>query len=101
MYLGSIVGIIVGIVAEAAPGERRVAMVPMAISVFNKTGVELLMQAGAGAEAGFPDAEYVDKGVRLAASREEVFATAEVILQVRSRSEEHTSELQSLRHLVC
>ncbi len=77
-------GIIVGIVVEASPGERRVAMVPSAISVFNKTGVELLMQPGAGAESGFPDAEYVEKGVRLAGSREEVFRTAEVILQVRS-----------------
>ena len=77
-------GIIVGIVAEASPGERRVAMVPGAISVFNKTGVELLMQPGAGTEAGFPDAEYVEKGVRLAGSREEVFREAEVILQVRS-----------------
>src|ERR1035437_1273882 len=83
-FLGIIVGIIVGIVVEASPGERRVAMVPSAISVLNKTGVELLMQPGAGAEAGFPDAEYVEKGVRLAANRAEVFRTAEVILQVRS-----------------
>jgi NAD(P) transhydrogenase subunit alpha len=74
---------IVGIVVETSPGERRVAMVPSAISGFNKTGVELLMQPGAGAEAGFPDAEYVEKGVRLAGSREEVFGAAEVILQVR------------------
>jgi NAD(P) transhydrogenase subunit alpha len=75
--------IIVGFVAETSPNERRVAMAPSALSVFNKTGVELLMQPGAGAEAGFPDAEYVEKGVRLAGSREEVFASAEVILQVR------------------
>jgi NAD(P) transhydrogenase subunit alpha len=74
---------IVGFVAETTPGERRVAMAPSAISVLNKTGIELLMQPGAGAQAGFPDAEYVDKGVRLAGSREEVFRVAEVILQVR------------------
>jgi NAD(P) transhydrogenase subunit alpha len=77
------VGIIVGIVAEAAPGERRVAMVPSAISVLNKTGVELLMEPGAGTKAGFPDSEYVEKGVRLADSRADVFRDAEVILQVR------------------
>ncbi len=75
---------IVGIVAEAAPGERRVAMVPSAISVLNKTAVELLMEPGAGLKAGFPDSEYVEKGVRLADSREEVFRAADVILQVRS-----------------
>src|SRR5450759_3203960 len=79
-FLGITMAIIVGIVVEASPGERRVAMVPSAISGLNKTGVELLMQPGAGAEAGFPDAENEEKGVRLAASPEEVFCTAEGIL---------------------
>ncbi len=73
----------VGIVSESAPGERRVAMVPGAISVLSKSGTEFLMEAGAGCEAGFPDSEYTEKGVRLA-SRAEVFATADVILQVRT-----------------
>ena len=76
-------GTTVGIVSESLPGERRVAMTPGALSVLKKTNVELLMEAGAGVLAGMPDAEYVEKGVRLA-SREEVFASSEVILQVRS-----------------
>jgi NAD(P) transhydrogenase subunit alpha len=78
------VGIKAGIVWEASPGERRVAMVPAAVSVLSKTGAELLLEAGAGARAGFPDSEYAAKGVRLVVSREEVFATADVVLQVRS-----------------
>ena len=61
-------GIKVGIVAELAPGERRVAMVPTALSVLNKTGAELILEAGAGDRAGFPDAEYTAKGVRIARS---------------------------------
>ena len=73
----------VGIVTESAPCERRVAMVPAAVGVFNKTGAELLMESGAGLRAGFLDAEYADKGVRIS-SREEVFASADVLLQVRS-----------------
>jgi NAD(P) transhydrogenase subunit alpha len=76
-------GIVVGIVAESAPGERRVAMAPGAIGVLNKTGVEFIMQSEAGLPAGFPDSEYAEKGVRIAASREEVFRSAEVVLQVR------------------
>jgi NAD(P) transhydrogenase subunit alpha len=58
-------------------------MAPNAISVFNKTGIELVMETGSGVEAGFPDREYTDKGVRLA-SRAEVFASADVLLQVRT-----------------
>jgi H+-translocating NAD(P) transhydrogenase subunit alpha len=73
----------VGIVSESSPGERRVAMVPGAISVLNKSGVEFIMESEAGARAGFPDAEYAEKGVRIT-SREEVLDTSEVILQVRS-----------------
>ena len=76
-------GITVGIVSEIAPGERRVAMAPTALSVLSKTGAELILEAGAGDRAGFPDSEYSTKGVRLA-GREEIFATADVILQVRS-----------------
>src|SRR5438034_10206494 len=73
----------VGIVSEAAPGERRVAMAPSAFTVLNKTGSEFLLESGAGAAAGFSDAEYAEKGVRIA-SREEVFTASDVLLQVRS-----------------
>ncbi len=74
----------VGIVAESAPGELRVAMVPGALTTLAKTGVQLVLEAGAGARAGYSDSEYAAKGVRIAATREEVFAAADVILQVRS-----------------
>jgi len=72
----------VGFVSESSPGELRVAMVPGAISVLNKSGVEWLMETGAGMRAGFPDSEYAAKGVRIV-SRNEVFANAAVMLQVR------------------
>jgi NAD(P) transhydrogenase subunit alpha len=93
------VGIKVGIVSEAAPGEQRVAMAPSALSVFNKTGSELILETGAGARAGFPDAEYAEKGVRIAASREEVFASAEVILQVRSPGANPETGGEDLAHM--
>jgi len=67
---------------ESSPGESRVAMAPGALSVLNKTGAEWIMEAGAGTRAGFPDSEYIEKRVHVA-SRAEVFATADVVLQVR------------------
>ncbi len=89
----------VGVVTEAAPGERRVAIVPAALSVLNKSGVEWVMEAGAGSAAGFPDAEYAGKGVRLA-SRAEVFAEAAVLLQVRgpgSNPETGSADIAAMR----
>ena len=74
----------VGFVVEGFPGERRVALVPGAISLLSKSGVELLMEAGAGRRAGFPDSEYAERGVQILNGRGDVFAAAEVILQVRT-----------------
>jgi NAD(P) transhydrogenase subunit alpha len=73
-----------GIITESAPNERRVALVPSTLSVLTKSGVEFLMESGAGERAGFPDSEYAEKGVRIASSREAVFAAADVILAVRA-----------------
>jgi len=73
---------IVGVPRETFPGERRVALVPAAIPNLTKAGLEVLIEAGAGAEAGYPDADYVAKGAKVAADRAEVFRSADVILQV-------------------
>ena len=77
-------GIVAGVVTEASPGERRVALVPSALTVLNKTGAQVLMEEGAGVASGFSDAEYAEKGVKITPSRAEVFAQADVVLQVRS-----------------
>ncbi|MBI4220057.1 MAG: Re/Si-specific NAD(P)(+) transhydrogenase subunit alpha [Chloroflexi bacterium] len=50
---------------EMAPGERRVALVPETASRFVKNGHEVLVQAGAGIGASFPDAAYVKAGARI------------------------------------
>jgi NAD(P) transhydrogenase subunit alpha len=75
---------IVGIVKESFPGERRVALVPSSVATLTKLGCELVIEPGAGADAGFADATYVAGGARVASGRAEVFGTANVILQVRT-----------------
>jgi len=74
----------VGVVVESCPGERRVAMVPSVIAAFKKSGVDLLVESGAGLAAGFSDSEYAEKGARICERRAEVFAEAEILLQVRA-----------------
>ena len=74
---------IVGIPQETFPGETRVALIPASIPALAKAGIEVRVQSGAGQAAGFPDSHYVDKGAKVVASRDEVFA-ADVILQVRA-----------------
>ncbi len=74
----------VGIPKETYPGEKRVALVPANIPQFKKAGAEVIVQSGAGEEAGYPDSEYVKNGAEVVKSREEVFAKADIILQVRA-----------------
>jgi NAD(P) transhydrogenase subunit alpha len=52
----------VGVVREWVPGERRVAMVPDVVARLRSTGVAVLVEAGAGAEAWFADSAYVEAG---------------------------------------
>ena len=73
---------IVGVPKESFPGERRVAMVPAVIPSLTKAGLELVIEAGAGADSGFPDAEYTAKGAKVVAERAAVFASADIVAQV-------------------
>jgi proton-translocating NAD(P)+ transhydrogenase subunit alpha len=73
---------IVGVPRESFPGERRVALVPAVIPVLAKAGMEVVLQAGAGIEAGYPDADYVAKGAKVVADRAEVFRVADIIVQI-------------------
>jgi H+-translocating NAD(P) transhydrogenase subunit alpha len=93
------VGITIGVVAESFPGERRVSMVPGAVAILSKVGAQLLMEPGAGIAAGFPDSEYIDKGVAIARDRAAVFASADVILQVRSPGANPTAGRSDLAEL--
>jgi NAD(P) transhydrogenase subunit alpha len=73
---------IVGIPKESFPGERRVALAPAVIPSLVKAGYEVVVEAGAGAAAGYPDAEYTAKGGKILPQRAEVFKAADVVLQV-------------------
>src|SRR6202167_3856580 len=73
---------IVGIPRETYPGQRRVALVPAVIPNLAKAGIEVVIEAGAGAGAGFPDAEYAAKGAKVLAARAEVFGRSDGVFQV-------------------
>ena len=73
---------IVGVPKESFPGERRVALVPVVIPSLTKAGWEVVVEAGAGVEAGYPDEGYLEKGARILPSRAEVFKAADVVIQV-------------------
>src|SRR5437016_4518053 len=71
---------IVGVPKETAPGERRVALVPDLVARLTKAGLEVLVQADAGAAAGFLDPAYRNQGARV---EPDVLAHADVVLKVQ------------------
>jgi NAD(P) transhydrogenase subunit alpha len=72
----------VGIPTETYPKETRVAMVPAQVPALTKAGFEVVVESGAGDAAGFPDAQYTDKGAAIV-DRDGAFG-ADVVFQVRT-----------------
>ncbi|HET9248752.1 MAG TPA: NAD(P) transhydrogenase subunit alpha [Actinomycetota bacterium] len=72
---------LVGVPGERAPGETRVAIVPAVVPQLVKSGLEVVVERGAGTQAGFPDDAYASHGARLG-TREEVLE-ADIVVRVR------------------
>ncbi|HEY6267963.1 MAG TPA: Re/Si-specific NAD(P)(+) transhydrogenase subunit alpha [Candidatus Acidoferrum sp.] len=73
---------IVGVPRESFPGERRVALVPAAVPNLTKAGLQVVVEAGTGVAAGYPDPEYAAKGAKIISDRAEVFRAADIVVQV-------------------
>ena len=67
---------IVGVPRESYPGERRVGLVPMVVTALAKAGVEVVVETGAGVEAGYRDRQYIEKGAKILPDRAAVFGAA-------------------------
>jgi H+-translocating NAD(P) transhydrogenase subunit alpha len=74
--------VIVGVPKESYPGERRVALVPLVIPNLSKAGLEVVVESGAGEQAGYPDALYREKGAQVVADRAAVFSSSDIVVQV-------------------
>jgi NAD(P) transhydrogenase subunit alpha len=74
---------IIGVVRESWPGERRVALAPASVAPLVKAGHQVLVESNAGTSAGFTDAAYTEKGGTIVASGADVSARAEMLLRVK------------------
>jgi proton-translocating NAD(P)+ transhydrogenase subunit alpha len=71
----------IGVLREAAAGERRVAVTPAVLPALAKAGAQVVLEAGAGQAAGFRDAAYADRGASVG-TREQAL-DADVLAAVR------------------
>jgi NAD(P) transhydrogenase subunit alpha len=75
--------VVVGVLAETAAGETRVAVVPEIATKLKALGVRVLVERGAGVAAQFPDAAYGDAELSDAAT---ILGSADILLKVQPPS---------------
>ena len=73
---------IVGVPREIKEQEHRVALLPATAYQLVKRGHRVIVERGAGAGSGYPDAEYEAAGASLADAREAAFA-ADLVVKVK------------------
>lgn len=85
----------VGVVAESGADERRVALVPKAVAALLKSGVNVVVQAGAGERALLPDDLYLEAGATIGDAW-----SADVVAKVAPPSAGEVAKLHSGQTLV-
>jgi NAD(P) transhydrogenase subunit alpha len=89
----------VGAVRERAPGERRVALVPEAVTLLRRDGIDVLVEVGAGSGAWFTDADYAEAGATVVPP-EELYARADAVLCVGPPDPESAEALRAGQTLI-
>ncbi|WP_369221150.1 NAD(P) transhydrogenase subunit alpha [Streptomyces sp. R39] len=89
----------VGAVRERAPGERRVALVPEAVTLLRRAGVDVLVETGAGSGAWFTDADYADAGATVVPP-DELYARTDAVLCVAPPDPETAEALRPGQTLI-
>jgi NAD(P) transhydrogenase subunit alpha len=85
---------LVGVPRETAEGERRVALVPEVVRKLTARGVQVLIEAGAGAQAIIPDALYTDAGATITKDTGKVWA-APLVVKVAPPSKGELGKLKA------
>jgi len=86
------------VIKETAAGERRVALVPQTLSGLKQKGLDVLVESGAGHEAGFDDQAYLSSGARIVTGDEAWGADA--VVTVSPVSERQLDRLRSASVLI-
>jgi NAD(P) transhydrogenase subunit alpha len=86
----------VGVPAESAPGEQRVALVPEVVARLVPGGFEVVVERGAGVAASFPDAAYEEAGARIGPDPWD----ADAVVKVQTPSAEEAARLREGQVLI-
>jgi NAD(P) transhydrogenase subunit alpha len=86
---------VLAVTKERRAGETRVAVTPDAAKKLTALGFEVVVEAGAGLAASFPDADYEAAGAKVVATPAEAISNADLVLKVRAPADEEIAALKS------
>jgi NAD(P) transhydrogenase subunit alpha len=92
---------IIGVPAETAEGERRVALVPESVTRLIARGFEVHVGAGAGAGAWISDDDYRRAGGKIEVSTDAVLGAADTIVKIRAPNSTEADQLREGAVLIC
>ena len=75
--------LVVGVPTEIKVDEFRVAVTPEGVRELEMHGIDVLVEAGAGAGSGLPDDAYRAAGAEIVATAEEVWQRAQLVCKVK------------------
>ncbi len=85
---------LIGVAKETFPGERRTALVPASARKLVNLGLEVVVEAGLGEAAGFPDTDYEQAGAAIETDRDDLLARADMVLRLRKPPAEEVGRLK-------
>ncbi|MDC7228335.1 MAG: alanine dehydrogenase [Spirochaetales bacterium] len=73
----------IGVAKEIKKHEYRVGLTPANAKTYINAGHVVMVEKGAGENAGFPDQAYIDAGAAIATDKKKLFDDAEMIIKVK------------------
>jgi NAD(P) transhydrogenase subunit alpha len=83
----------IAVPAETHANEKRVALTPDSVKKLTRAGFDVSVESGLGLQSGFSDADYTEAGATLAADRNSLLGSGDIVLRVRKPSLEEVSLL--------
>jgi len=84
----------IGVPKETWPGELRTALVPSNAKKLISKGFSIVMESGAGLNAGFTDADFTEVDVSITSDRTQVLSS-DLVLRVRKPDTDEVGQLKS------
>ena len=84
----------IAVIKENSPGEQRVALIPDLVSRLVKQGLEIWIEAGAGAKSFWSDEAYTEAGAQIVNTTEDLWH-ADVVVKVGVPTQAEVSKMQS------